>query len=67
MSKINIEKLANSGALRTKKYIPGKSKQEVERELGLKDIIKLASNENSHGSSPFAGEALKGLVGKVNI
>ena len=67
MSKINIEKLANSGALRTKKYIPGKSKQEVERELGLKDIIKLASNENPHGSSPFAGEALKGLVGKVNI
>jgi len=67
MSKINIEKLANSGALRTKKYIPGKSKQEVERELGLKDIIKLASNENPHGSSPFAGEALKGLAGKVNI
>lgn len=67
MSKININKLANSGALKTKKYIPGKSKQEVERELGLKDIIKLASNENPHGSSPFAGEALKGLAGKVNI
>jgi len=39
----------------------------VERELGLKDIIKLASNENPDGSSPFAGEALKGLAGKVNI
>jgi len=67
MSKIDIEKLANSGALKTKKYNPGKSKEEVQRELGLKDIVKLACNENPHGSSPLAGEALKGLAGKVNI
>lgn len=67
MSKININKLANSGALTTEKYVPGKSKQEVERELGLKEIVKLSSNENPHGSSPFAGEALKELAGKVHM
>jgi histidinol-phosphate aminotransferase len=39
-------------------YIPGKSIEELASELGLRDIIKLASNENPLGCSPLAKEAL---------
>jgi len=40
-------------------YIPGKPIEEVQRELGLKKIIKLASNENSLGPSPLALDAIQ--------
>ena len=33
-------------------YVPGKPIEEVQREYGLTDIIKLASNENPIGASP---------------
>lgn len=39
-------------------YKPGKPLEEVRRELGLTDLIKLASNENSLGSSPMALQAV---------
>ncbi|MGI6712165.1 MAG: histidinol-phosphate transaminase [Bacillota bacterium] len=39
-------------------YIPGKPSEEVERELGLKNVIKLASNENPLGPSPAALDAI---------
>jgi histidinol-phosphate aminotransferase len=39
-------------------YIPGKPIEEVKRELGLKKVIKLASNENPLGCSPKAREAI---------
>ncbi len=42
-----------------KPYIPGKPVEEVERELGLTGIIKLASNENPLGASPRAIEAMQ--------
>ena len=42
-----------------KSYKPGKPIEEVQRELGLKNIIKLASNENPLGPSPKALEAIK--------
>lgn len=35
-------------------YIPGKSIASVQRELGLKNVVKLASNENPLGPSPRA-------------
>lgn len=40
-------------------YIPGKPIEEVERELGIKNSIKLASNENPIGPSPLAIKAIK--------
>jgi len=40
-------------------YEPGKPVEEVERELGLSDTIKLASNENPLGSSPLAIKAVQ--------
>lgn len=40
-------------------YKPGKPVKEVERELGLKNTIKLASNENPLGPSPKAIKAAR--------
>ncbi|MCO5142695.1 MAG: histidinol-phosphate transaminase [Oligoflexia bacterium] len=40
-------------------YQPGKPIEEVERELGIKNIIKLASNENPLGPSPMALQAIE--------
>src|SRR5690349_1783549 len=38
-------------------YVPGKPIEEVERELGISNAVKLASNENPFGPSPRALEA----------
>ena len=46
-------------------YVPGKPIEEVKRELGLDDVIKLASNENPLGPSPKAIEAMKTAVEHV--
>jgi histidinol-phosphate aminotransferase len=39
-------------------YVPGKPVSELERELGIHDSIKLASNENPLGPSPRVAEAI---------
>jgi histidinol-phosphate aminotransferase len=39
-------------------YTPGKPIEEVQREYGLTDVVKLASNENPLGPSPKAVEAI---------
>jgi len=62
-----IQELARPSILQIRPYVPGKPIEEVERELGLKDVIKLASNENPLGPSPQAVEAMKTAVEKVNI
>jgi histidinol-phosphate aminotransferase len=48
-------------------YKAGKPISELQRELGLTDIIKLASNENPLGSSPLAIEAMKKEFGTLNL
>lgn len=48
-------------------YQPGKPIEEVKRELGLEQVIKLASNENPYGSSPAALEAITREVVNVSI
>jgi histidinol-phosphate aminotransferase len=50
-----------------KPYVPGKPIDEVKRELGLKDIIKLASNENPLGASPKAIEAVGKTLGQMHL
>ena len=50
-----------------KPYVPGKPIEEVKRELGIDDVIKLASNENPLGPSPLAIEAMKKAVEEVNL
>jgi len=38
-------------------YVPGKPISELERELGIRDSVKLASNENPLGAGPRSREA----------
>jgi histidinol-phosphate aminotransferase len=42
-----------------KPYVAGKSIEEVQREYGIKEIVKLASNENALGPNPKVVEAAK--------
>ena len=53
-----IKRLAN--------YKPGKPIEEAQRELGLKNIIKLASNENPLGASPKAILAIKDSLKNIH-
>ena len=48
-------------------YVPGKPIEEVERELGLTDVVKMASNENPLGPSPLAVEAIKEYLPKISL
>ncbi len=43
---VSWEALANDHILGIAPYEPGKPIEELERELGISDVIKLASNEN---------------------
>ncbi|MAY35467.1 MAG: histidinol-phosphate transaminase [Spongiibacteraceae bacterium] len=51
--------LANAGVQALQPYQPGKPIEELERELGLKNVVKLASNENPLGASEMAVEACR--------
>ena len=47
-------------------YVPGKPIEELERELGITETAKLASNENPFGASPLALEAARRALAEVN-
>jgi len=59
---MDLEKLINPGILNLKPYEPGKPVEDLERELGIKNAIKLASNENPMGPSPLALKAVDNLL-----
>jgi histidinol-phosphate aminotransferase len=46
-------------------YVPGKPISELERELGIHDIVKLASNENPYGPSPHTVAAMRAALEDV--
>jgi len=48
-------------------YVPGKPVEEVERELNISGVIKLASNENPLGPSPRALQALEEYLPRLNF
>jgi histidinol-phosphate aminotransferase len=48
-------------------YVPGKPIEEVERELGISGVAKLASNENALGPSPLALEAARAAAAKLHL
>lgn len=50
-----------------KPYEPGKPIEEVQRELGLSEVIKLASNENPYGCSKKVKDALKNAFDDLAI
>lgn len=47
-------------------YQPGKPESELERELGISNIVKLASNENPLGPSPAAMDAAKSALSSLS-
>ena len=47
-------------------YEPGKPIEEVQRELGLSEVIKLASNENLYGVSPIALKVMRKFLKEMN-
>jgi len=54
------------GVQKLQPYQPGKPVSELERELGLSDIIKLASNENPLGASPAALAAARETLNELH-
>jgi histidinol-phosphate aminotransferase len=48
-------------------YVPGKPIEEVEREYGVSNVAKLASNENALGPSPRALAAAREAAADVNL
>ncbi len=48
-------------------YQPGKPISELERELGITDIVKLASNENPLGASPRAIAAAHDALNEISL
>ncbi|MDO9535682.1 MAG: histidinol-phosphate transaminase [Bacillota bacterium] len=48
-------------------YVPGKPIEEVERELGLSDVVKMASNENPLGPSPLALKAITDYLHRISL
>jgi histidinol-phosphate aminotransferase len=67
MSKISICDLATSGVQSLVPYQPGKPISELQRELGLEDVIKLASNENPLGPSPKALAAIQAALPELAL
>lgn len=58
--------LATPGVQKLTPYQPGKPVEELERELGIKNSIKLASNENPLGPSSLALEAISKFASSIN-
>jgi histidinol-phosphate aminotransferase len=60
------EALANEHILGIEPYVPGKPIEELERELGVHDAIKLASNENPLPPSDRVRNAIVEALGSLN-
>ena len=62
----NVERLFRPAVWELVAYEPGKPIEELERELGLEHIVKLASNEGPHGPFPRALEAIERTARELN-
>ncbi len=60
------ESLANDHILGIAPYEPGKPIEELERELGISDVIKLASNENPLAPSDRVMKAMQNALTHIN-
>lgn len=52
--------------LQVKPYVPGKPIEDLERELGIRNASKMASNENPLGASPKVLAALEKALPKIH-
>jgi histidinol-phosphate aminotransferase len=62
----DLLQLATPGVQTLQPYVPGKPIEELERELGIHNSLKLASNENPLGASPMALAAAAGATAELN-
>ncbi len=62
---MDLKTLATPWVQALQPYQPGKPLDELEREYGIDNAVKLASNENPLGPSPRAIEALAGQLGEL--
>ncbi len=67
MVEMNYSELAPKYVRAIAPYQPGKPISELERELGITDIVKLASNENPLGASPKAVAAARDALGEISL
>lgn len=65
--KFDISNLAAPAVLGIAPYVPGKPLEELEREYGIRDSIKLASNENPLGPGAKARQAMADAVHSVGL
>ncbi len=63
---MNIEQMVRTCIEKIPPYIPGKPIEEVERELGLSGVTKMASNENPLGPSKEVRQAITNVLDKVS-
>ena len=61
------EQHCSTSLLGVKPYQPGKSIEDLGQLSGTLDAIKLSSNENALGPSPYAIEAIRRYAGKVHL
>lgn len=59
--------LAAEAVLGLQPYVPGKPVSELEREYGIRDSIKLASNENPLGPPPASIRAISSALGDLAL
>lgn len=64
---VDFKKMAVTGVQKLNPYVPGKPISELEREMGIDNIIKLASNENPLGASPLAMVAAQQALNEVGL
>ncbi|HET6655691.1 MAG TPA: histidinol-phosphate transaminase [Gammaproteobacteria bacterium] len=64
---INFEQLAVPGVRELKPYEPGKPIGEVQREYGLTEVVKLASNESPLGPSSKVTAAIQAQLDELAI
>ncbi len=62
-----MKRLVSENIETLRPYTPGKPIEETERELGITNIIKLASNENSLGPSKKALKAIKNALKNLHL
>ena len=55
-------RLATAAVRSLSPYVPGKPISELQRECGINDVVKLASNENPYGPSPAAIDAIRTAI-----
>jgi len=63
----NYLDIACEGVKNLRPYEPGKSTEDIERELGLTGVVKLASNESPLGPSPKAADACREMANGTHL